>query len=80
MALPQLVVLEGIGSDVVWAGEVQMQQRHPESDKVVFVQGATGRMSLCCRPADMPAKEAASLHRSLDAAGSRRRRAGVPAA
>ena len=40
MVLPQLVILEGVGRDVVGASKVKQQEGRPEGDQLVLAQGA----------------------------------------
>nr|CAB3472189.1 unnamed protein product [Digitaria exilis] len=40
VALPQLVVLQGVGGNVVGATEVQQQERRPERHELVLAQSA----------------------------------------
>jgi hypothetical protein len=37
VALPELTILEGIGSDVIRAAEVQKEERRPEGDEMVIL-------------------------------------------
>jgi hypothetical protein len=43
VAKPQLVVLDGVGSDVVLPAEVQQQERRPERHQLVFGRPASNR-------------------------------------
>jgi hypothetical protein len=72
VALPQLVVLEGVGRDVVRASEVQQQEGRPEGDQPVLPQGANegegaegvnggAVRQLVCQPEEEPLEAAALL-------------------
>lgn len=61
MALPELAVLEGVGSDVIWASKVQQEEWRPKGNQLVLTRKAvegeeaqsiygSGVSQLVCQP------------------------------